>query len=265
MSLLLSGTNGLSDVDGSASTPAVRGTDTNTGIFFPASDTIAFAEGGAEVARIDSNGNLGIGTTSPTRRLDIRQASVAGEVGQFIVNSATSTTNNAATLWFGNWENASTTGIYNSKISAINMASGSAATDLAFWTYNGNGDSSGVLERMRITSGGLLQFNSGYGSVATAYGCRAWVNFNGVGTVSIRASGNVSSITDNGTGNYSINLTNAMPDVSYCAVVTPTRDATATGALFSVVDSTSSLFKVITRNQSETNVDCGVVSVSVFR
>jgi hypothetical protein len=65
MTLILSGTNGLSDVDGDASTPAVRGTDANTGIFFPAADTIAFAEGGAEVARFDSNGNLGLGTTSP--------------------------------------------------------------------------------------------------------------------------------------------------------------------------------------------------------
>ncbi len=71
MTLILSGTNGLSDVDGSAATPAIRGTDTNTGIFFPAADTIAFAEGGAEVARFDSAGNLGLGTTSPTERLTV--------------------------------------------------------------------------------------------------------------------------------------------------------------------------------------------------
>jgi hypothetical protein len=64
MTLILSGTNGLSDVDGDASTPAVRGTDANTGIFFPAADTIAFAEGGAEAMRIDSSGNLNIGTNS---------------------------------------------------------------------------------------------------------------------------------------------------------------------------------------------------------
>jgi len=60
-----------------------------------------------------------------------------------------------------------------------------------------------------------LAFNSGYGSVATAYGCRAWVNFNGSGTVAIRASGNVSSITDNGVGDYTVNFTNAMPDTNY--------------------------------------------------
>ena len=62
---------------------------------------------------------------------------------------------------------------------------------------------------------GVLQMNSGYGSNAAAYGCRAWVNFNGTGTVAIRDSGNVSSITDNGTGDYTINFAIAMPDANY--------------------------------------------------
>jgi uncharacterized protein (AIM24 family) len=60
-----------------------------------------------------------------------------------------------------------------------------------------------------------LSFNSGYGSAAVAYGCRAWVNFNGTGTPAIRASGNVTSITDNGTGDYTVNFTTAMPDANY--------------------------------------------------
>ena len=70
---------------GTASAPAITTTgDTNTGIFFPAADTIAFAEGGAEVARFDSSGNLGIGTTSPASigggytTLDIRGSSGGG-------------------------------------------------------------------------------------------------------------------------------------------------------------------------------------------
>ena len=50
---------------------------------------------------------------------------------------------------------------------------------------------------------------------APSYTCRAWVNFNGTGTVAIRASGNVSSITDNGTGNYTVNFSTAMPDANY--------------------------------------------------
>ena len=64
MSLILDGTNGVSDIDGSAATPAIRGTDANTGIFFPAADTIAFAEGGAEIARFDSSGNFIVGGTT---------------------------------------------------------------------------------------------------------------------------------------------------------------------------------------------------------
>jgi hypothetical protein len=53
---------------------------------------------------------------------------------------------------------------------------------------------------------------------APIYACRAWVNFNGTGTVAIRASGNVTSITDNGTGDYTINFAIAMPDANYSPV-----------------------------------------------
>jgi len=52
------------------------------------------------------------------------------------------------------------------------------------------------------------------------YLCKAWVNFNGSGTVAINASGNVSSITDNGSGSYTVNFTNAMPDANYVVVLT---------------------------------------------
>jgi hypothetical protein len=84
MSLILSGTDGLSDVDGSAATPAIRGTDTNTGIFFPAADTIAFAEGGAESMRIDASGNLGLGTTSPVAYANYKGLTIADTTGGFV-------------------------------------------------------------------------------------------------------------------------------------------------------------------------------------
>ena len=71
-------------------------------------------------------------------------------------------------------------------------------------------DSTGTLATAEST---LSQFNAS-GS-APVYAARAWVNFNGTGTVAIRASGNVSSITDNGTGDYTVNFTTAMPDVNY--------------------------------------------------
>jgi hypothetical protein len=92
MSLILSGTDGLSDVDGSAATPAIRGTDANTGIFFPAADTIAFAEGGAECARFDSSGNLLVGSTSvPSPVANYKALVVGGTTGGIVDMGTTST------------------------------------------------------------------------------------------------------------------------------------------------------------------------------
>ena len=61
--------------------------------------------------------------------------------------------------------------------------------------------------------------------------CRAWVNFNGVTTASIRASFNVSSVTRNGTGDYTVNFTNAMPDANYCTVASGGANVTYLGGL----------------------------------
>ena len=69
--LVLDGTNGVSGVDGTASNPSLEGTDSNTGVFFPAADTVAIATGGTERVRVDSAGNMGIGTSSPSQALDI--------------------------------------------------------------------------------------------------------------------------------------------------------------------------------------------------
>jgi hypothetical protein len=75
---------------------------------------------------------------------------------------------------------------------------------------------------------GTLQNNGAALSVASlstasgsapSYSARAWVNFNGTGTVAIRGSGNVSSITDNGTGQYVVNFTTAMADTNYAVVI----------------------------------------------
>ena len=68
-----------------------------------------------------------------------------------------------------------------------------------------------------INTQALALFNAS-GS-APVYACRAWVNFNGTGTPSIRASGNVSSITDNNTGDYTVNFTTAMPDANYAPII----------------------------------------------
>jgi hypothetical protein len=94
--------------------------------------------------------------------------------------------------------------------------------DLRFITNNTN--------QMNLTTGGLLQFNSGYGSVATAYACRAWVKFQGI-TDAIVASGNFSSITDTGVSTYRANFTNNLPDANYAVTTAAQPNGYAGAAL----------------------------------
>lgn len=108
-----------------------------------------------------------------------------------------------------------------------------------------------------------FKMNSGYGSVATAYGCRAWVNFNGTGTVAIRASGNVSSITDVGVGSYTVNLTTAMPDVNYSTIGTCIGSGAATLQLDNTIR-TVSAHSILTRAGS-TVTDVDEVCVGFIR
>ena len=111
-----------------------------------------------------------------------------------------------------------------------------------------------------------LAFNSGYGSAAVAYGCRAWVNFNGTGTVAIRASGNVTSVADNGVGVYTINFTNAMPDANYSVVVT--SGLTNNYPVLGLGPPASGNVQIAIANQTasaQTAADSSSVFVAIFR
>lgn len=112
------------------------------------------------------------------------------------------------------------------------------------------------------TAGTPPQFNDGNGT-QTGTLCRAWVNFNGTGTVAIRASFNVSSITDNGTGDYTVNFTNAMPDTNYAATIGVYQSGVVT--ITHIYPSTTTGTKVITFNASGSQSDFTNIAVSVFR
>jgi hypothetical protein len=99
-----------------------------------------------------------------------------------------------------------------------------------------------------------------------AYGCRAWVNFNGTGTVAIRASGNVSSITDNGVGDYTVNFTTAMPDLNFAALATAGSGAVAAQVnIVSDQGKTTSSFRFLNSDTLGIGLDRNNVSVAVFR
>ena len=106
---------------------------------------------------------------------------------------------------------------------------------------------------------------------APIYACRAWVNFNGTGTPAIRASGNVSSITDNGTGDYTVNFTTAMSDENYGTLVTIGSGATTREKLGFVYSAAGQYLTTSVRvltgftYTSPTPEDQLMVTVAIFR
>jgi hypothetical protein len=96
--------------------------------------------------------------------------------------------------------------------------------------------------------------------------CRAWVNFNGTGTVAIRASFNVSSITDNGTGDYTVNFTNAMPDANYTMQATANFNSGISwiAAPYQGTTPTASQFRIQLIN-SGVVADLTYISTAIFR
>ena len=164
MSLILSGTNGLSDVDGTAATPAIRGTDTNTGIFFPAADTVAASVGGTEGLRLTSTG-LTIGGSTP--RL-LANMSGSPQSGRFAIQNSTTDGNTRFYLYPNGTGNISAINMWNnSDPSAANYSSvdiGIISTIDVRFSSQASGSASvlpmtwymGASERMRLDSSGNL-------------------------------------------------------------------------------------------------------------
>jgi len=143
---------------GTAAAPAISPTgDTNTGIFFPTADTIAFAEGGAESMRIDSNGNVGIGTTSATSKLHISgtgstasNPSTSGTLGATLALQGTTGVGNGGMLMFG-----ATAGYYAAIKGYIQSGNNNTLGDLLFCVRNADTDTT-LTEAMRIDASGQV-------------------------------------------------------------------------------------------------------------
>ena len=98
--------------------------------------------------------------------------------------------------------------------------------------------------------------------------CKAWVNFNGTGTVAIRGSGNVSSITDNGTGDYTVNFTTAMVDANYAvgSMAASAADPYRQASFYGSASATTTQLRVATYNASGVGLeDASVVTLCIFR
>jgi hypothetical protein len=186
-------------------------------------------------------------------------------------------TNSNVTLTNANITTANITGVATFSTGSAALPSittaGDPDTGIYFPSANTIGFTRGGVEVGRFDSNSAnanFQFNSGFGSVATAYGCRAWVNFNGTGTPAIRASGNVSSITDNGTGEYTVNFTTAMPDANYSVTGTCNNSSFFTDTLEPENYATSTIkVNTYSRGSSSTGAsatyDMTFVNVAIFR
>jgi hypothetical protein len=121
----------------------------------------------------------------------------------------------------------------------------------------------------KIDSNENLQFNSGYGSVATAYGCRAWCVFTGTGTVSLTGNGNVSSITDLNTGSYQVNFATALSDANYAGLATcggaNANDSRTLNGTVQARTTANCVITTVAYNVGNDGFDCDRVYFAAFR
>ena len=115
-----------------------------------------------------------------------------------------------------------------------------------------------------------IQNQAGTGQPSISGLAQAWVNFNGTGTVAIRASFNVSSITDNGTGNYTINFTTAMTDANYSVSGYSVNPASRALIFGDVNTYASGSLRINTAyvtgfNGDATSIDATFVNINIFR
>ena len=229
--------------------PSILNATTTSGLVTSADNSGSLqlqTNNGTTAVTIDTSQRVGIGLTPVSQKLEVNG-------NQRLIGDS------AYILW-RNTADSSSSGV-------IQFSSSSAATigtyvnqPILFQTND--------TERMRLDTSGNLLFNSGYGSVATAYGCRAWVSYKGTATRGINGSGNVSSVTFNGTGDYTINFTTAMPDTNYSYTLGSRRETTGFGSLVAVPASnstkTTSAFQILTGSGTSA-IDTPEVCVAIFR
>jgi hypothetical protein len=222
----------------------------STGSYTP----LTFKTSEQERMRITSAGNVGIRTTSPSANAGLTVAGTTGaNTGGGILITGSGYQTNPPGLLLGQ---------YTSTIAYLQAPAGG---QIDIWD-----DASNSIAQFK--DNGDFRFNSGYGTAGVAYGCRAWVNFDGTGTVSVRSSGNVSSVTDQGTGSYTMNFSTAMPDANYAASLSSSAETTAGNNWnmsyatdFQSARSTSSISMRISKAQNTNPTDVPYVNLAIFR
>lgn len=154
---------------------------------------------------------------------------------------------------------------------ATGVTTVTVTSNISFNNINTSTLAATTLNSNTVSVSGNMFANAGYSSAASAYGCRAWVNFNSTtATITIRGSGNISSITDNGTGDYTLNFTNAMSDANYSMIgLCADNDDNAVGPVSVGFKSTTYTPSASARRfetvYNGTSLDSPYVYVAIFR
>ena len=229
---------------GTAAAPSITFTgDTNTGIYSPGADRIGFAEGGTQVGEFDASGN-------------------------FLFNSGYGSV--ATAYGCRAWVNFN--GTANTNLSGTYSQSGTTVTVTA--TAHGLIAGSSIYSDITTGTGVDGTYTVATVTDANTFTYTAGTSLTTSGNITllrntIRASGGVSSVSDNGAGNYTINFTTAMPDANYAPNITASRDGSAQGNVYNgpVHESlTASAYQLITYGFGGYNFgDHQIVTVAIFR
>jgi hypothetical protein len=210
------------------------------------------------------NNVLGTAPTLATPNIisGLTLTSAAGTSGQVLTSAGA----NAAPIWT---TPATATGTVTSVVTGTGLTGGPITTtgtisiDSTVVTLTGTQ----TLTNKTLTTPNIdsAQFATVSGT-APIYPCRAWVNFNGTGTIAIRGSGNVSSITDVGVGDYTVNFSTAIVDANYSAFAAGDSSVTGGSHLFAVVNSlATSNCNAFFTTPAGARVDATTFSVAIFR
>lgn len=222
------------------------------------------------VGRFGSSGNFGVGTDPNTIIEASRDSGLSTGTGTTVALRLSDTSQDGGAGTWNQTQQFTAVQFYSADASGVGAgvrasvgatmeSSTGGSSALTFFT-NSSGTNT---ERGRFTSDGIFKFNSGYGSVANAYGCRAWGNLDG-NSLSVLGAGNISSITQNSTGNYNANFTTSMPDANYSCVGNAENLNDSVGMLFIPYNYYTNRINFLTTT-SGSYLRARIISLAVFR